>query len=127
MVIAHRLDSDLTLVLYSDFTDLCWRVKESKVKMLRWIHIQPVIIHLKALCKWCLNKTNNFSDCKTVKWRRKQIEIKNLLPRHLVKRHLLAPQENRALFGVFFMLYSIGLRQYERRFGSRKPVRKKEA
>lgn len=76
MVTAHRLDSDLTLVLYSDFTDLCWHMKESKAKMLGSIHIQPVITHLKAFCELHWNNTNNFTNCKTEKWRRKQNEIK---------------------------------------------------
>lgn len=34
MFTTHRLDSDLTLVLYSDFADLCCHVTESKDKML---------------------------------------------------------------------------------------------
>lgn len=71
MVIAQRLDSDLTLVLYSGFTDLCWHVKESKAKRLGWIHIQSVIIHLKALCELHLDSTNDSTNCKTEKQRRK--------------------------------------------------------
>lgn len=34
MFTMHRLNSDLTLVLYSDFADLCCHVTESKGKML---------------------------------------------------------------------------------------------
>lgn len=56
----HRLGSDLTLVLYSDFSDLCCHVTESKAKMLGWIHIQPVIAHLKAFCALHFNNTNDF-------------------------------------------------------------------
>lgn len=56
----HRLGSDLTLVLYSDFADLCCHVTESKAKMLGWIHIQPVIAHLKAFCALHFNNTNDF-------------------------------------------------------------------
>lgn len=67
MVTAHRLDSDLTLVLYSDFTDLCWHVKESKAKGLGWIHIKSVIGHMKAFCELHLDNTNDFTNCKTEK------------------------------------------------------------
>lgn len=74
MVTAHRLDSDLTLVLYSDFTDLCWHVKESKAKGLGWIHIKSVIGHMKAFCELHLDNTNDFTNCKTEKWRIKQNE-----------------------------------------------------
>lgn len=72
MVTAQRLDSDLTLVLYSDFADLCWHVKESKAKRLVWTHIQSVIIHLKAFCELHLDNTNDFTNCKTEKLIRKQ-------------------------------------------------------
>jgi len=57
MVTAHRLDSDLTLVLYSDFTALCWHVKESKAKRLGGIRVQSVVVHLKAFCELRLDNT----------------------------------------------------------------------
>lgn len=56
----HRLNSDLTLVLYSDFADLCCHVTESKGKLLGWIHIQPVITHLKAFCALHFNNASDF-------------------------------------------------------------------
>lgn len=74
MATAHRIEFDPTLVLYSDFTDLCWEVEESKAEMLGWLYIQPLISHLKALCEFHLN--NTFTTRKTKKWRRKQSEIK---------------------------------------------------
>lgn len=71
MATAHRLDSDLRLVLCSDFTDLCWHVKERKAKMSEWIHIQSVVIRLKVFCELHLDNTNDFTNCKSEKWRRK--------------------------------------------------------
>lgn len=76
-----RLNFDLTLVLYSDFDDLCCHVTESKGKMLGWIHIQPVITHLKVFRALHLNNARDF--CKLQNWEKiekKSKWNKNLFP-----------------------------------------------
>lgn len=60
MFTTHRLNSNLTLVLHSDFADLCCHITESKGKMLGWIHIQPIITHLKAFCALHFNNAIDF-------------------------------------------------------------------